>query len=114
MNFIVRITFTKRIARPDFGKEAYTSTFHSLDFTYGKGKQFLSSPLAIEWLKSKITKEILDSYNTIYICTYRGNGGFGEYVPTTNEEHLDDLPIDINLIKRTFQYNGKSKSNTTI
>jgi hypothetical protein len=84
--FKIEVQFSKNRHYPEYGENAYSIESHSIYIPYGRKFDFKSSVKAIEFVKSRIDENVLNSYDSISITTWRGYGGSCEYLKHSYEK----------------------------
>ena len=99
--FKIEVQFSKNRHYPEYGENAYSTESHSICIPYGRHIDFNNRVKAIEFVKSRIDENVLNSYDSISITTWRGYGGSCEYLKHSYEKS-DINPIDKILAEGLF------------
>ncbi len=100
--FKVEIRFTKNRHYPDYGPDAYSIEGHSIYIPYGKKFNYKSSNPTVEYVKNKITQEVLNKFDSIQYTIWKGYGGKVFYLKDSKVKS-DSNPIDKEFIDNLFE-----------
>lgn len=92
--FKLEIRFSKNVAYPQYGYEAYSIEGHSIYIPYGNKYDFKSSKQAIEFVKNKLDDKALQHFDAVSITNWRGYRGNCEYLKDHKEKN-DTKPLNI-------------------
>jgi hypothetical protein len=95
MEYNVEVTFSKNVAYPEYGENAYNLESYIIKLSYGKNGNFKTSKDAIFFIKEKITDTVLNKFSSVCVFVMRNGSGKGEYLKSESFKYEgDSLSID--------------------
>lgn len=99
--FKIEVRFEKNRHYPEYGENSYSIEGHSIYVPYGRKSYFTSGSSAIEFVKNRITEEVLSQFDSVSITNWRGYSGVCEYLKRSTVKG-NSLPIDKEFAELTL------------